>query len=64
MKLRNKINGGIAECDDELAAALLATPSWVKYDPKPEPAPEPAPQPARRGRKPAQKPVEEPTTEE
>lgn len=62
--IKNKTNGGLATCDDALAARLLATDSWVAYDPKPEPEPTPEPTPAPRRRRAAQKPEEDLTTEE
>ncbi|RYF55579.1 MAG: hypothetical protein EOO27_20700 [Comamonadaceae bacterium] len=62
--IKNKINGGLATCDEALAERLLATDSWVAYDPKPEPTPEPEPTPAPRRRRSTQKPVEEPAPEE
>lgn len=48
MKIRNTVNGGVAEADQALAKQLIASGAWEAADapkPKPTPTPKPAPKP-------------------
>lgn len=56
MKLRHRINGGLAEVGDDYGMELIAGGSWESAD-------APAAPKAPRHRKAAQRPVEAPETE-
>lgn len=46
MKIRNTVNGGVAEADQALAEQLIASGAWELADaPKPKSKPKPAPKP-------------------